>query len=57
MDIEDNPGVYEGSTSNVLTIFNVHEQEEGYYHCIIDNIMVMSQAAELSVGEKLSQLN
>ena len=50
MDIEDNPGVYEGTTSSMLTIFNVQEQEEGYYHCIIDNI-IMSQAAELSVGE------
>ena len=50
MDVEDNPGMYEGTTSSVLTIFNVQEQEEGYYHCIIDNI-IMSQAAELSVGE------
>lgn len=50
MDIEDNPGVYEGTTSSMLTIFNVHEQEEGYYHCIIDNI-ITSQAVELSVGE------
>ena len=50
MDIEDNPGVYEGTTSAMLTIFNVHEQDEGFYRCIIDNI-IPSQAAELSVGE------
>jgi hypothetical protein len=49
MDIEDIPGLYEGTTSAMLTIFNVHEQDEGDYRCIIDNI-IMSEAAELSVG-------
>jgi hypothetical protein len=50
IDLDDIPGLYEGTTSIMLTIFNVHEQNEGDYHCNIDNI-IMSEAAELSVGK------
>ena len=49
MDLWDNSERYEGTTTTKLTIFNAHEQDEGDYRCIIDNIL-MSDTAELSVS-------
>ena len=44
----DEPQRYNGSSSSVLTLFNVQELDEGDYRCVIDNYLI-SQAAELSV--------
>ena len=49
----DKPGNYHGAASSSLTLFNVHEWDEGDYWCVIDNYLV-SNAAELSVGKLAS---
>lgn len=41
---------YHGITTPVLTIFNIQEEDEGEYSCVIDEYL-SSDLAELSVGE------
>ena len=31
--IVDSPGIYEGTTTTVLTVFNAQEKDEGDYPC------------------------
>ena len=55
VDILDESGNYHGTSTPILTVIDVQEEDEGDYHCVIDEILV-SHAAELSVGKLINYL-
>ena len=49
MDINEETGHYQGTTTPNLTVNNVQEEDEGEYRCVVDRYL-LSHDAELSVG-------
>ena len=50
MYIMEERGHFQGTTTPILIVIGVHVEDEGEYHCVVDNFLV-SHTAELSVGE------